>query len=833
MAAFVFFFVLLVSLLAASPQGGGGVSARPSYSNGGGAHTTNYWQQQASSKSSPMRANRRWIQEGFPEMMMPSPPPPTQQQQAEWEQQQQQEPPAPPAVVLGGDFDESTYPVSTSPIMMDAASSVPWNLGFRSEALDTPEKPMLLDTSSPLLGSLTAGEMRYFQINTTNKDVLIILESIGGGDIDVYCTPADGLLGLMKPSPSFSVWKSEHGAGHDHVFIGRRDSFYSATVNCVLAAFTSSDFSLAVELTEGERNANSSTVAAMNDVFRDCCTESPMSCMLWKETAMSIDAVMPASALCHMDGVALCDASGGVTHLDLSNFDMRCDAGGSLKDALGSMQTSLVRLDISGNPSLTGDIGEVLTAIRAAPLQSLDASKTSLKGTIDSNELFCEGGGDSRLSSLHSLSLEPIHDEEDDDNHEDGHEITMTFPACLLRSSLVELVVRHVDVPSGKLFDASSTTDLPQNNLTTLVCEDCNLKGSLPESVFTASPKLMIINLENNELTGEMPELAAESPIVSIELDDNQFAGRLPASYVNAKDIGHISVSNNRLTALPMDLDVPSPPAKLSLFMASNNSISGAIPSWLVMAQELMVLDLGGNELSGTLPTQDNLFPTARIVILANNTLSGELPDAFQDSSLFSSRIVTMGPFALKHVLDLTNNALSGRLPVWLAEIRAPPHLDVKLSGNYWSDCEGEDDREMQLSLAAFGWTGACTKLDMDGLHTHSTDGPTDIQTTVDLPPAAGAQEEILSVKVEQEEPSRGGVEEETTTTTTNAVTTEETTTTTQKSRAGMIGLNAFLGTVLALSVVAVVILAVRYARMKRRKEAARRFVAEMPNVNV
>ena len=358
MAAFVFFFVLLVSLLAASPQGGGGVSARPSYSNGGGAHTTNYWQQQASSKSSPMRANRRWIQEGFPEMMMPSPPPPTQQQQAEWEQQQQQEPPAPPAVVLGGDFDESTYPVSTSPIMMDAASSVPWNLGFRSEALDTPEKPMLLDTSSPLLGSLTAGEMRYFQINTTNKDVLIILESIGGGDIDVYCTPADGLLGLMKPSPSFSVWKSEHGAGHDHVFIGRRDSFYSAMVNCVLVAFTSSDFSLAVELTEGERNANSSTIAAMNDVFRDCCTESPMSCMLWKETAMSIDAVMPASALCHMDGVALCDASGGVTHLDLSNFDMRCDAGGSLKDALGSMQTSLVRLDISGNPSLTGDIGE-------------------------------------------------------------------------------------------------------------------------------------------------------------------------------------------------------------------------------------------------------------------------------------------------------------------------------------------------------------------------------------------------------------------------------------------------------------------------------------------
>ena len=104
----------------------------------------------------------------------------------------------------------------------------------------------------------------------------------------------------------------------------------------------------------------------------------------------------------------------------------------------------------------------------------------------------------------------------------------------------------------------------------------------------------------------------------------------------------------------------------------------------------------------------------------------------------------------------------------------------------------------------------------------------------MDLPPAAGAQEEILSVQVEQEEPSRGGVEkEETTTTTTNAVTTEETTTTTQKSRAGMIGLNAFLGTVLALSVVAVVILAVRHTRMKRRKEAARRFVAEMPNVNV
>merc|ERR1719261_2258611 len=67
------------------------------------------------------------------------------------------------------------------------------------------EMPTLLDPSSPLIGSLTAGERQYFQIDTTNKDALIILESIGGGDIDLYCTPADGLLGLMKPSPSFSV----------------------------------------------------------------------------------------------------------------------------------------------------------------------------------------------------------------------------------------------------------------------------------------------------------------------------------------------------------------------------------------------------------------------------------------------------------------------------------------------------------------------------------------------------------------------------------------------------------------------------------------------------
>ena len=68
---------------------------------------------------------------------------------------------------------------------------------------------------------------------------------------------------------------------------------------------------------------------------------------------------------------------------------------------------------------------------------------------------------------------------------------------------------------------------------------------------------------------------------------------------------------------------------QLETLLASNNRLSGPIPSTLGNLVNLSDLDLGGNQLTGTIPSTLAYLTTLQYLNLQNNTeLSGEIPSS-------------------------------------------------------------------------------------------------------------------------------------------------------------------------------------------------------------
>ena len=452
----------------------------------------------------------------------------------------------------------------------------------------------------------------------------------------------------MPPSPSFSVWHSEHGAGHDHVFVGTHDSFYADRINCAIAAFTSTDYTLTLDLTDIDAAADQSAVAALDTLFDACCASSPMSCVLWKDVVGALGAASPASQVCRLDGIALCDASGNVTHLDISSFDMKCDANTALLPALRALP-ALKRLDVSQNAGITGDVRSTLEAIQGAPLQSIDLTGTALEGEI-AEDLLCD---DTLLpASLHSLSLGSLVDDaegeysssyyyyEEPDGADDSlaaAKVTMSLPACLLqRPSLAELVLDGIVVPDGMLFGGGATALPPNATLTAFSCERCGLKGEVPADFFDSAQGLLVLDLSHNALSGSVPSPSPGAPLLSVDLSFNNLEGEVPTGFFDSDSLAHVALANNSFDALPSSASASA----LALLDLENNELAGEIPSWLATAPNLLLLDLSGNLLTGSLPAG---WPATRVLMIARNRLTGALPEGIADSAVFAEPALTFG----------------------------------------------------------------------------------------------------------------------------------------------------------------------------------------------
>ncbi|KAB2006263.1 hypothetical protein ES319_D11G332100v1 [Gossypium barbadense] len=157
-----------------------------------------------------------------------------------------------------------------------------------------------------------------------------------------------------------------------------------------------------------------------------------------------------------------------------------------------------------------------------------------------------------------------------------------------------------------------------------------NLVGEIPSSICNLS-SIMGLYLLMNSFNGTFPECLGNlsSSLLYIELQKNNFHGKLPKNFAKGCTLQSIRINNNQLEgSVPRSLGNCK---DLNLLDIGNNYLSDTFPNWLGYLDQLQVLILRSNRFYGQVNNSDVKvsFSRLRCIDLSHNNFSGYLPVNF------------------------------------------------------------------------------------------------------------------------------------------------------------------------------------------------------------
>nr|XP_043615967.1 receptor kinase-like protein Xa21 [Erigeron canadensis] len=201
-----------------------------------------------------------------------------------------------------------------------------------------------------------------------------------------------------------------------------------------------------------------------------------------------------------------------------------------------------------------------------------------------------------------------------------------------------------------------------------LVLTECNFHGVVPTSIGNLSHQLYRLRLGGNQLYGDIPSSIGNLlGLEQLSLGANQFSGKIPSTIGRLQNLGVFELDENQISGM-----IPEAIGNLSSLiklLLGSNRLEGHIPTSLGGCQKLSELYIHDNRLSGTIPKQLLRLPSlSKTLDLSNNNLSGSLPIEFGDLKMLSA-------------LDISNNDISGNIPDGLAGCTSLTFLSLK--GNF------------------------------------------------------------------------------------------------------------------------------------------------------
>ncbi|MCP4215752.1 MAG: hypothetical protein GY765_13950, partial [bacterium] len=191
------------------------------------------------------------------------------------------------------------------------------------------------------------------------------------------------------------------------------------------------------------------------------------------------------------------------------------------------------------------------------------------------------------------------------------------------------------------------TTNTKQNHVTGLELRINNLEGTLPAEL-NALTELTVLRLDNNRISGTLPDLSGLTKLTHLELGSNMLTGTLPAWINNFSNLKVLSLYVNSFNGTLPDI---SNLTQLETLNLNHNYFTGSLPAALSQLTKLESIYVPENQLSGTVPdlTQLTLLTTLN---LSDNQFSGNIPDVSNSTAL--------------RYFYLGTNQFSGTIPAWV-----------------------------------------------------------------------------------------------------------------------------------------------------------------------
>ncbi|CAL5400672.1 unnamed protein product [Camellia sinensis] len=247
-----------------------------------------------------------------------------------------------------------------------------------------------------------------------------------------------------------------------------------------------------------------------------------------------------------------------------------------------------------------------------------------------------------------------------------------------------------------------------QQNLVFLDLGENLLSGEILDC-WMSWQSLKIIEMGNNNLTGNIPRsMGLLGGLQSLHLHNNHLSGEISSSLQNCMSLVLVDLGENEFHgSIPTWMAERLP--YLIVLTLRSNKLDGIIPPELCRLSHLQVLDLANNNFSGAIPWCINNFiamvrKEKHVHSIANeNPMYENAPSAAPSPSVIS--IVASAPFGSKDYsenevlvtkgsiyqydktlslvtsLDLSNNIISGKIPVELTSLQGLRFLN--LSGNH------------------------------------------------------------------------------------------------------------------------------------------------------
>lgn len=227
---------------------------------------------------------------------------------------------------------------------------------------------------------------------------------------------------------------------------------------------------------------------------------------------------------------------------------------------------------------------------------------------------------------------------------------------------------------SGSVFHFFCMNGKEPMSIEVLHLQNNLLSGELPNC--WSNWQLQILNLGNNEFTGILPtSMKTLNSLVSIHLQRNNFSKRIPVSFQSWTSLEVLDLSENELMG-----NVPTwigeSLLSLKILNLHSNNFHGHLPLELCHLGNLQILDLADNNLSGIIPKCVSNFSA---MVTVNKIYESYLYIDSVISVVSDNALVMMKGQAVEYnanlnlvrSIDLSRNNFSGEIPLEVMNLGA------------------------------------------------------------------------------------------------------------------------------------------------------------------